>query len=229
MAVVHLKKSSRIIAEIADVAGLLWNRGWAERNGGNISVDVTDILASGQTGTRSTVTCSINQSELAGRSFLVKVGGARMADVSRQPDKNVLLITIRSDLNGYDIVCGGRDENSRPTSEFNSHLKVHQYLRQHQMKQKVFLHTHPDYLIALSQVKEYCSEDSLNRILSGMHPEVKVNLPDGIGFAHYCCPGSEALADATIAAIQKHRVVVWEKHGCANPVSFSSLRFRSLT
>lgn len=32
------------IDRIAEVAGYLWEKGWAERNGGNISVNVTDLL-----------------------------------------------------------------------------------------------------------------------------------------------------------------------------------------
>lgn len=32
------------IADVAEVAGYLWQRGWAERNGGNISVNITDLL-----------------------------------------------------------------------------------------------------------------------------------------------------------------------------------------
>lgn len=35
----------RRIAEVAEVAGYLWERGWAERNGGNISVNVTELCA----------------------------------------------------------------------------------------------------------------------------------------------------------------------------------------
>ena len=30
--------------KIAEVAGYLWQRGWAERNGGNISVNVTEYI-----------------------------------------------------------------------------------------------------------------------------------------------------------------------------------------
>jgi len=213
MAEVYFKKDAGILAEIAEVAGLLWQRGWAERNGGNISVDVTDIISSCKTGTRSRVFCPLSQSELAGRSFFVKEGGARMADVSREPENNVLLITISDDLNGYDIVWGGKDKKSRPTSELISHLKIHQFLRHNKMRQKVFLHTHPTHLIALSHIKEYCNTTTLNELLFAMHPEVKINIPEGVGFAPYRCPGSEALADATVLAVQKHRVVIWEKHG----------------
>ena len=31
------------IDRIAEVAGYLWTKGWAERNGGNISVNLTDL------------------------------------------------------------------------------------------------------------------------------------------------------------------------------------------
>jgi rhamnulose-1-phosphate aldolase len=204
-----------ILAEIADVAGFLWERGWAERNGGNISVDITDLASTTGNKPYLKVSFPIHQTELAGRSFFVKVGGARMCDVSRQPDQNVLLIKINNNLKGYQVIWGGKDRTARPTSEFSSHLKVHQYLRQKNLPQKVFLHTHPTHLIALSHIKEYCTEKALNALLCTMHPEVKVHLPKGIGFVPYCCPGSEELANATVKALHKHRVVVWEKHGCA--------------
>ena len=32
---------ARRVAEVAEVAGYLWQKGWAERNGGNITVNVT--------------------------------------------------------------------------------------------------------------------------------------------------------------------------------------------
>ena len=32
------------IDEVAEVAGYLWEKGWAERNGGNISYNVTDAV-----------------------------------------------------------------------------------------------------------------------------------------------------------------------------------------
>ena len=47
-----------------------------------------------------------------------------------------------------------------------------------------------------------------------MHPEVKVFLPEGVGFAPYRCPGSSELAAATVEALRDHRLCLWEKHGC---------------
>lgn len=210
----HPGNLQNIMAEIAEVAGYLWERGWAERNSGNISVDVTGFMLVEKKRPHLRIALPISQPELAGRSFFVKVAGARMRDVLHHPDQNLLLITIHDDLKGYDIVMGGEDKTSRPTSEFISHLKVHQYIRQNNMDQKVFLHTHPTHLIALSHYRDYCSnENKLSRLLLTMHPEVKILLPEGVGFVPYRCPGSEELADVTIDIIKKHRVILWEKHG----------------
>ena len=43
-----LRNNERLMAEIdriAEVAGYLWTKGWAERNGGNISVNLTTLLS----------------------------------------------------------------------------------------------------------------------------------------------------------------------------------------
>lgn len=34
------------IAQVAEAAGYLWQKGWAERNGGNITVNITDKIDS---------------------------------------------------------------------------------------------------------------------------------------------------------------------------------------
>lgn len=33
---------AREVAQIAEAAGYLWQKGWAERNGGNITVNITE-------------------------------------------------------------------------------------------------------------------------------------------------------------------------------------------
>ena len=34
----------REVMQVAEVAGYLWQKGWAERNGGNITVNVTEYI-----------------------------------------------------------------------------------------------------------------------------------------------------------------------------------------
>ena len=43
-----IRNNEKLMAEIgriAEVAGYLWTKGWAERNGGNISVNLTDLMS----------------------------------------------------------------------------------------------------------------------------------------------------------------------------------------
>ena len=211
------KELQDLVDEIADVSGYMWERGWAERNAGNFTVDVTGLLPKDMKNGNSflNVPLQIAQPELAGRSFLVKVAGAAMRNVARHPKKHLLLINIAQDLKGYQVLWGGEGINSKPTSEFISHLKIHQYFRRNNMSLTTFLHTHPPHLVALSQIEKYLHEDIINHLLITMHPEVKICIPDGVGVAPYRLPGSEELADVTVAALQKHHVILWEKHGCA--------------
>ena len=32
------------INKVAEVAGYLWQKGWAERNGGNITINITELV-----------------------------------------------------------------------------------------------------------------------------------------------------------------------------------------
>ena len=35
---------AREVNKVAEVAGYLWQKGWAERNGGNITVNITEFV-----------------------------------------------------------------------------------------------------------------------------------------------------------------------------------------
>ena len=85
-------KLQDVVNEIADVSGYMWERGWAERNAGNFTVDVTSLLPTDmKLGNQFlSVTMPISQPELAGRSFIVKVTGAAMRNVAKQPKKHLL-------------------------------------------------------------------------------------------------------------------------------------------
>ncbi len=206
----------KLIDDTLRVAKLLWERGWAERNAGNISADVTELVS--QEGTNfdrfPRREMKVPQLELAGRCFFVTATGSRFRDLHQRPEKDLLIIRIANTLDSYHIIWGGESRRSRPTSEFISHLKIHHFLRQNDLPQKVIVHTHATHLIALTHIKQYNHEETINRLLWSMHPEVKMVLPEGVGFSPYCCPGSEELSNATVSALKHHRVVLWEKHGC---------------
>lgn len=206
----------KIIDDITKVALYLWERGWAERNAGNISVNITELASDRRKSYIESpkISLKIFPPELFGGCFLITTTGSRFRDLVQQPEKNLLIFHITDELDGYHILWGGKGLERRPTSEFISHLKIHAFLLSNNLPQKVILHTHPTQLIALTHIEQYNRGEALNHLLWSMHPEVKIVLPEGVGLAPYRCPGSTELAEATVKALEHHRVVLWEKHGC---------------
>ncbi len=206
----------KIINDITKVALYLWERGWAERNAGNISVNITELVNDRRKSYAQLpkIPLKIPLPELSGGYFLITTTGSRFRDLVQQPEENLLIIHIANKLDGYHILWGGKGLESRPTSEFAPHLKIHAFLLENKLSQKVILHTHPTQLIALTHIEQYNREEALNHLLWSMHPEIKVVLSEGVCPTLYRCPGSAELADVTVKALEHHRVVLWEKHGC---------------
>lgn len=207
-----------ILEDVLSISRSLWEKGWAEANAGNLSVDVTEHVRDHHfdlpPNNRRTLACSYPT--LATRCFLVTGSGRRFRDLSRDAAGNACILRISEDGAGYHIVWGGGSRpDFRPTSEFPTHLRLHENLRETDAEEKVVLHTHPPELIVLTHLPEYRDDAALNRALWSIHPEVKINLPRGVGFVPYAVPGSEELAQATVHLFRKgHPVVLWEMHGC---------------
>jgi rhamnulose-1-phosphate aldolase len=206
-----------VARDMAEVGGYLWRRGWAERNAGNLSVDVTDLVDTGEPNPSQhlEVPGAIPSSELAGRYFLITATGARLRELANRAGQGLLLVRIEEDLDGYRILWGG-EPAGRPTSELPAHLGVHGSLRKRSTPYRAIVHTHPTHLIALTHFASLTRERDISKLLWGMHPEVRIVLPEGVGFAPYRCPGSHDLGTATAEALRDHRLCLWEKHGCVS-------------
>ena len=203
----------REIEKVVEVAGYLWQNGWAERNGGNITVNITqwaddamqrlppisDIKPIGTT-----------LPSLRGCYFFCKGTGKRMRDLARWPMENGSIIRILDDCASYVIIA---DHPVQPTSELPSHLAVHNRLIEQQSPYKATIHTHPIEIVAMSHNREFLGKDVLTRLLWSMIPETKAFCPLGLGIVPYALPGSNALAEATLNELESYDVVLWEKHG----------------
>ena len=202
------------IDAVAEVAGYLWQKGWAERNGGNITVNITEHVDDAMralpaiTGPRP---IGKTLPRLRGCWFYCKGTGRRMRDLARDPMSNGSIIRILDGCASYEIVA---DLPVAPTSELPSHLAVHDYLLAKGSPYRASLHTHPIELVALTHSPKWLEKDAATRMLWSMIPETKAFCPRGLGIVPYMLPSSVELADATIDAIdQDYDVVMWEKHG----------------
>lgn len=207
----ELKKE---IDHIAEVAGYLWTKGWAERNGGNITVNVTDYITD-EIRNKKPISKPVPIGDilpcLKGCYFFCKGTQKRMRDLARWPMQNGSIIRILDDCEHYEIVA---DEPVVPTSELPSHLAVHNYLISKGSPYRASLHTHPIELVAMSHNPEYLKKDVLSNLLWSMIPETKAFAPRGLGIVPYMMPSSKDLANETIRIIDEdYDVVMWEKHG----------------
>lgn len=201
------------VDKIAEVAGYLWTNGWAERNGGNITVNITDLVDDdirNMPAISQRYTIGEKLPHLKGTYFFCKGTGKRMRDLARWPMENGSVIRILPDCASYVIIA---DNPVQPTSELPSHLAVHNRQLELGTGYKATVHTHPIELVALSHNPKYLGKDVLSRILWSMIPETKAFCPLGLGIVPYQLPGSMALAEGTLKELEDYDVVLWEKHG----------------
>lgn len=202
------------VEKVAETAGYLWQKGWAERNGGNITVNITEHVDDSMRALpaiSAPIAIGLTLPNLKGCWFFCKGTQKRMRDLARRPMDNGSIIRITDDCAHYEIVA---DSPVKPTSELPSHLAVHNYLIGKGSTYKASLHTHPIELVAMSHNPEFLKKDVLTNLLWSMIPETKAFAPRGLGIVSYMLPSSNELADATIKAIDdNYDVVMWEKHG----------------
>ncbi len=201
------------VNQAAEVAGYLWQKGWAERNGGNITLNITEYVDD-----EIRALPAISEVKQIGKVLPYLKGGyfyckgtqMRMHDLARWPMANGSIIRILDDCASYVIIA---DQPVMPTSELPSHLAVHNYLLEKGSPYRASLHTHPIELIAMTHNKKFLEKDVATNLLWSMIPETKAFCPRGLGIIPYELPSSVKLADATIEALNDYDVAMWEKHG----------------
>lgn len=202
-----------VLDSIAEVAGYIWQKGWGERNGGNLTVNVTEYFVDKSTmiGERHPFGASFPY--IANQYFYVKGTQKRMRDMARDPLSNGSIIKLSPEGDSFSYVT----QPVAPTSELPSHLMVQNYLQQTGSCYKATLHTHPIELVALSHHRAFLEDaqrpNHLTKTLWSMIPETLAFAPLGIGIVPYEVPGSVELAKATLEKIKDYDVVLWEKHG----------------
>ncbi len=201
------------VNKVAEVAGYLWQKGWAERNGGNITVNVTELVDDDirQMPAISEVKqIGVTLPYLKDAYFYCKGTNKRMRDLAREPMANGSIIRILDDCASYVIIA---DNPVAPTSELPSHLMVHNHLIEKGSPYRASLHTHPIELVAMTHIRKFMGKDVLTNLLWSMIPETKAFCPRGLGIIPYELPSSVKLAEETVRQLDDYDVAMWEKHG----------------
>lgn len=161
-----------------------------------------------------TIELPIAVPDLAGAAFLVTGSGRRLREVIHDPAANLGVVLVDEGGRSGRLYTSPRRLFARLTSEFNSHLAVHQdQVRQTGTNFQTVIHAQPPHITYLSHVPHYQDEQYLNRHLLRWQPELIVNLPEGVGYIPFLVPGSPDLMAANVESLREHRVVLWAKHG----------------
>lgn len=205
-----------VAAEIAEVASMLWQKGWAEASAGNISVNVTEYYPAIRMDFRTfpMIPLEVKYPALSHHHIFISAKGTRMRDIARDPGKGICLIKISKKGDCYQVLYEDPETPLFPSSELPSHLAIHNQLVKQGQGEKAIVHTHADELIALTHDKKLQNEVKMNEVLLNMHTETAFFIPEGIGYVGMESPGSQELAKATLKSLKNHKVVLWEKHGC---------------
>jgi rhamnulose-1-phosphate aldolase len=205
----HIRKAS-------ETASYLWQREWAERNGGNISIDISNIIGELPESFEGFRYVEVNNfpKKAAGKVLFVSGTGERLRELSN-PENSACIIHFNSDAAGYHILWGGlSNQNFRPTSELITHIKIHIDNEETGSNHSTVLHTHPIELICLTHHPKFANDEkAFTNACWKMLPEVRAFCPKGIGLIPYIIPGSEKLADHTVESLRTNDVAIWCKHG----------------
>ena len=192
----------------------MYNHGWDERNGGNVSwmleeadvaeyVEVNNVLRVIPTG--------FSAPELAGRYFIVTGTGKYFKNVQYDPARNMGLFRIAADGENAELLWGYSD-GGQFTSELPAHLMSHVSRLKVNPANRVVMHCHPANLLAMTYVHTL-DEKEFTRTLWQMCTECIVVFPDGVNVLPWMLCGTNEIGEATAEKMQTARLVVWAQHG----------------
>ncbi len=188
------ERFNHLIRQVRHISKCIWVNGWAEATAGNLSIDITGLLDPiPECGSRCW--------------FLVSKTGSRYRDLACEPVSGLTIVSVDFSTDRDQF----HPSDSRPTSEWITHRALQYRLIKSGLDGHVVLHAHPNPIILLSFLSEYGK--TLDAKLTDILPEFMTILPEGIGYAPLCPPGSQELADQTINLMDSHQVIIWQKHG----------------
>ena len=152
--------------------------------------------------------------DLAHGTLLVTGSGRRLREIIQNPAANLGCVVVDEGGHTGQLYASPHRLFTRLTSEFNSHLAVHQdQVHSTGTNFHAVIHAQPLYLTYLSHIARYQDEQYFNRHILRWQPEMIINLPEGVGVVPFLIPGSLSLEAASVESLRHHRVALWSKHG----------------
>ena len=191
----------------------MYNHGWDERNGGNISLllDESSVLEYLDGTVIRELETGFSCPELEGKYFLVTGTGKYFKNVQYEPEVNLGIVKLVDGGKTAHLLWGFSD-GGRFTSEFPAHMMSHAARLKVDANNKVVMHCHPTNLLAMTYVHSL-DEKAFTRTLWQMCTECIVVFPDGVNVLPWMLCGTNEIGEATAKKMETSRLVVWAQHG----------------
>lgn len=203
---------SSVVKDIADLTYTMWEKGWDESNGGNVSY----ILSPDQINDLDIekikeikVDAPNMPINMIDKYILITASGSQFRTLKHNLKRDVGVIKITK--KGYSIVWGFED-NRKPTSEFYMHVLSHSARLDVDPSHKVVVHNHASNAVAHSLIVPPNDKDYTLPLWKVLTESIVV-FPDGVGVLPWQVPGTEEIGKATAEKLNKCRIVVWTFHG----------------
>ena len=202
------------LREFAKLASNMYRLGWDERNGGNISYLLRKEEAEAYLNPNEIIReidMGFEAKPLAGNYFIVTGSGKYFKNVEDDPAQNVGIFRISQDGCKAELLWGYAD-GGKPTSELPAHLMSHMARLEVDPENRVVMHTHPTYTLAMNFVHEL-DDAKFTHSLWQMCTECIAVFPEGIGVLPWMLCGTNSIGYATAEKMRSFRVVIWGMHG----------------
>ncbi len=202
------------LIEMIRTTANMYDLGWDERIGGNISLLLNEDEVKEYVDTASVIRViptGFSAPSLAGKYFLVTGTGKYFKNVQYDPARNLGLIRIAPDGENAELLWGYSD-GGKFTSELPAHLMSHVTRLAADPDNRVVMHCHPANLLAMTYVHDL-DERAFTRTLWQMCTECIVVFPDGVNVLPWMLCGTNEIGEATAEKMKTARLVVWAQHG----------------
>ena len=201
------------MAEMIRTTTNMYNHGWDERNGGNISLllDEAEVKEYLDMQPIHTLETGFEAPELNEKIFLVTGTGKYFKNVQYAPEVNLGIVRLVENGTKAELLWGFTD-GGRFTSEFPAHMMSHVARMKVDPKNRVVMHCHPANLLAMTYVHDL-DERAFTRTLWQMCTECIVVFPDGVNVLPWMLCGTNKIGEATAKKMETARLVVWAQHG----------------
>lgn len=202
------------LVEMVRTTANMYQHGWDERNGGNLSLRLSEAEMSEYLDLKQVlreIPTGFDAPALDGMYFLVTGTGKYFKNVQYDPARNLGLIRITDSGRTAQLLWGYSD-GGKFTSELPAHLMSHAARLQVNPENKVVMHCHPANLLAMTYVHNLDSR-AFTRTLWQMCTECIVVFPDGVNVLPWMLCGTNEIGVATAEQMGTARLVVWSQHG----------------